>query len=284
MEEFELPLVFFTVLSQWAVGIVLVITLLEWIKPDYLEKQKLEIFRVPALTALPLAVIATLASMLHMGYPYKSYLTITGFQHSWLSREIIAIIILNATLAAFTWIWWKHINNSSLRKWIGTLSSVIGIATICVSAQVYYQMLIHPTWHSWTTFASFILTGGIIGAMYVYYFISRSKEEEHPLRLFAILIGGILIMMVIVLGVFSQNIFIGVEGAEAVGLTFSSSLFWIRIVFSLLVPAGLLLYLFNSKKQTNPTFALMIALLVVVGELSGRMLFYYTVVSQQPWF
>ena len=284
MEEFELPLVFFTVLSQWAVGIVLVITLLEWIKPEYIEKQKLEIFRKPALTALPLAVMATFTSMLHMGYPYKSYLSITGFQHSWLSREIIAIIILNVSLAAFTWIWWKHINNSSLRKWIGTLSSVIGIATICVSAQIYYQMVIHPTWHSWTTFASFILTGVIIGAMYVYYFISRSKEGEHPLRLLAILISGILIMMVIVSGAFSQNIFNGAEAAEAVGLTFSSSLFWLRIVFSLIVPAGLLLYLFKSKKPTHSTFALVTALLVIVGELSGRMLFYYTVVSQQPWF
>lgn len=284
MEEFELPLVFFTVLSQWAVGIVLVITLLEWIKPDYLEKQKLEIFRLPALTAFPLAVIATLASMLHMGYPYKSYLSITGFQHSWLSREIIAILVLNATLAAFTWIWWKHINNSSLRKWIGTLSSVIGITTICVSAQVYYQMPIHPTWHSWTTFASFILTGGIIGALYVYYFISRSKEGEHPLRLFAILIGVILIMMVIVSGAYSQNIFNGAEAVEAVGLAFSSSLFWIRTVFSLLVPASLLLYLFKAKKPTHSTFALTSALLVIVGEISGRILFYYTVVSQQPWF
>ncbi|MFO1446362.1 hypothetical protein KDN24_24790 [Bacillus sp. Bva_UNVM-123] len=52
MEEFELPLVFFTVFSQWAVGIVLVITLLEWIKPEYLEKYKIEIFRKPAFNRI----------------------------------------------------------------------------------------------------------------------------------------------------------------------------------------------------------------------------------------
>ncbi|MFO1446363.1 dimethyl sulfoxide reductase anchor subunit [Bacillus sp. Bva_UNVM-123] len=222
--------------------------------------------------------------MLHLGYPYKSYLSITGLQHSWLSREIIAVIAFNAVLAVFTWIWWKHISHSSLRKWFGTLSSVIGVAMIFVSAQVYYQMPIHQTWHSWTTIASFILTGVMIGTVYIYYFISRTKEGEHPLQLFSILISGVLILMIIVFGVYSQNLFNGIEAASAASLTLSSSLFWVRIVFSLIVPASLLLYLFKSKKPTHSRFAFMTALLVIVGEFSGRLLFYYTVMSQQPWF
>ena len=37
MDAYEIPLVLFTVLSQWAVGIVIGITLLEWFKPKFME-------------------------------------------------------------------------------------------------------------------------------------------------------------------------------------------------------------------------------------------------------
>lgn len=72
-----------------------------------------------------------------------------------------------------------------------------------------------------------------------------------------------------------------VDVAEAVAV---SPLFWIRIFGSLLIPATLIIYMLVGKKSAIAKYVLAAATFAFIGELSGRALFYHTVMSQYPWF
>lgn len=73
------------------------------------------------------------------------------------------------------------------------------------------------------------------------------------------------------------------EQANAVLLTFSSSLFWVRTLFSLVLPGAVALKMLSGAKVAPKTLVSVTLIGAVLGELSGRALFYYSVMSQNPF-
>lgn len=283
MEAYEIPLVIFTVLTQWAVGIVIAIALFEWFKPKFLQSVGKHAFKKSVYLALGLSIGGTIASLLHLGNPFKSYMSLIGTFHSWLSREIIAVIAFNIFLIVLFYVWWKMSDKEGLRKWLGSLTALVGIVLVLISGMVYYQMALHPEWNHWTTFGNFLLTGLLLGFLTVSYFVLKGIDEEDTELVFpfmgrylAVLIVGLLVT--IAGSLISPGI---VDVAEAVAV---SPLFWIRIFGSLLIPATLIIYMLVGKKSAIAKYVLAAATFAFIGELSGRALFYHTVMSQYPWF
>lgn len=282
MDAYEIPLVLFTVLSQWAVGIVIGITLLEWFKPKFMESVGKNSLKKALYTALAASVLGTIVSMLHLGNPFKGYTALLGTTHSWLSREIIAVITFNVLLVILTYIWWKMSDKAALRKGLGVLTSLIGIVLVFVSGMVYFQMELHPAWNSWTTFANFLLTGLLLGALTVIYFAMKGKKEDVT-KFMGSYLGLIVVALLVTIG--ASFMATGDAGSAQAAATVSvtSVLFWVRILSSLLIPATLIVYFIVTKKVNIVNYVLVAIGFVLIGEFSGRALFYYSVMSQYPW-
>lgn len=286
MSEYEIPLVIFTVMIQWAVGIILAVVLLEWLKPKYIDSVGKLVLQKTIFLAFGISVIGTIASLFHLGSPLKGYTSIIGMSHSWLSREIIAVVLLNICLLALTYIWWKNIDKATIRKTVGTITAVVGVITIISSAMAYFYVTLHPTWHSWPTFANFLLTGFLLGTLTVVYYTSKVQQDdgESVTKVLGTYLAVILIALLVTIAgsAFISN---GMgESQLAASITFSSVLFWIRVLGSLLVPASLIMVIIFGKKMISNKYMLGAVCCVFIGELSGRMLFYYSVMSQYPWF
>lgn len=287
MGEYELPLVIFTVFSQWAVGIIIAVALLEWFKPKYMESVGKKVLKTPVIAALCISVIGTLASMLHLNNPFKSYTSLIGIAHSWLSREIIAVILFNICLLILTYLWWKKVDQTTIRKAIGTLSALMGIIMIIISATVYFSMPLHPAWNNWTTFANFLLTGFLLGTLTVVYFVIKFKQAEEEgsvTKLLGIYLSLIIAALLVTLGSSAAISNGSAEGQIAATVSFTSMLFWIRILGSLLIPATLVTVMILAKKMIPINYVLAATAFVLIGEFAGRMMFYNSVMSQNPWF
>lgn len=77
MEKYELPLVFFTVLSQMSVGMALVLT---WrTLRGEVEGQRFYWL----VTGLVLA-LASIAAILHLAHPDRAYNALINLRHAWL--------------------------------------------------------------------------------------------------------------------------------------------------------------------------------------------------------
>ncbi|GAB7200385.1 hypothetical protein OS31_24230 [Dickeya oryzae] len=92
MEHYELPLVFFTSLSQTAVGMAL---FLAWRRLcDHAVPQRKAWF----ITGVVLAV-SLIGATFHLADPLHGYNAFINLKHSWLSREILAAVLFAATIA-----------------------------------------------------------------------------------------------------------------------------------------------------------------------------------------
>ncbi|MEC1717011.1 dimethyl sulfoxide reductase anchor subunit family protein [Schinkia azotoformans] len=289
MDAYEIPLVVFTVFIQWAAGIVIAMVLLEFLQPNFMETIGKTSLKKSMYIAFTVSVIGTIASVFHLGNPLKSYTSLLGSSHSWLSREIITVILFNALLLLSTYIWWKMSDKASIRKRIGTLTAVMGIITVIVSGMVYFSMTLHPAWNNWTTFANFLLTGLLLGALTVSYFALKGQSDENGVgenvtKVLGSYLGLIVVALVVTIGSSFMASGNTSETTAVAAVSVSSVLFWIRIISSLLVPATLIIYFVVAKKVNIVNYVLMAACFVLIGELSGRAMFYYSVMKQYPWF
>lgn len=289
MDAYEIPLVVFTVFIQWAAGIVIAMVLLEFLQPNFMETIGKTSLKKSMYIAFTVSVIGTIASVFHLGNPLKSYTSLLGSSHSWLSREIITVILFNALLLLSTYIWWKMSDKASIRKRIGTLTAVMGIITVIVSGMVYFSMTLHPAWNNWTTFANFLLTGLLLGALTVSYFALKGQSDENGVgenvtKVLGSYLGLIVVALVVTIGSSFMASGNTSETTAVAAVSVSSVLFWIRIISSLLVPATLIIYFVVAKKVDIVNYVLMAACFVLIGELSGRAMFYYSVMKQYPWF
>lgn len=289
MSEYELPLVFFTVFCQWAVGAIVAITVLIVAQPRWLtEEKRFNALRKMAVAILAVNIIGSLLSLLHLGSPTGAYRAILGIGHSWLSREVVAFFLLNAVVFSWAAILFRFNRSQALIRGVSLLASVAGLAAILVSAQVYYQMSSHPLWHSPITHLSFIATALLLGFTTLGLRISvfNAALDKHQRQLPTQLPGGILLavalMLAVILGYsagFSEQ---GKMLASAIAIFGSGWMSWL-IFAGLIIATGLATYLYRRPVLSVGT-ASMLMLALLSASLGGRMLFYSGVMSQYPWF
>lgn len=289
MSEYELPLVFFTVFCQWAVGTIVAITGLILAHPLWLSDEKrFNVLRQMAVAILAVNVIGSMLSLLHLGSPAGAYRAILGISHSWLSREVVVFFLLNGVV--FTWaaILFRFNHSRALTRGVSLLASLAGLVAILVSAQVYYQMNSHPLWHSPVTHLSFIATALLLGFTTLGLRISvfNATQDDKSQQLPTLLPAGILLVVILMLIVILEySTGFSTQGkmlASAIAIFGSGLMGWL-IFAGLIVATGLATYLYHRPVlSTGVASVLMLALLS--ASLGGRMLFYSGVMSQYPWF
>lgn len=285
MSNWELPLVLFTVVGQWAVGIALILAILDQFVPGLAGEKETPILRKAGIMIFPLCALALIFSIFHLGQPLAAYRAITNFGSSWLSREIWSFILFGICSLAYSYIWWKNLGNVTTRRMVGLLTAVVGVIAVSVSSMVYI-LPARFAWNTWQTTSAFLLTALLLGSLTLIATFLADKGTEaqlgNALKMTAWIATIALIGIVITLATFAQQSGLSGEQAEAVLLTFSSPLFWIRAIFSLALPTALVISVLASKDAPK-TLSRATLLAAVLGELGGRALFYYSVMSQKPF-
>ncbi|EPS2039658.1 TPA: dimethyl sulfoxide reductase anchor subunit family protein [Citrobacter braakii] len=262
MEHYELPLVFFTVFAQWGIGGVLALTLCQNFGT---LKFNAEEYRRLALLFWVITVLGSLASLAHLGTPTGAYRAMAGLGISWLSREVVAFIVLNAVIFCWLALCWLKPGHPGANL-LGGVTAFVGLVSIFVTSQVYYQMALHSLWHTIATPLGFLATAVLLGFMSVavaggYWHKSSSTTCN----------AGIVIGIVLTAGGLWFRYH--VPGADA-----SSPLLWWQLFASICVAVWGISRL-NYGQQSWVWVVLM-----ATGELAGRMLFYSNVMSGVPWF
>ncbi len=166
MNSNDWPLVFFTLLTQWGVGLVLA-GLMTWFLARQAEPPLLETLRKTfSLVALLTMGLALLLSFAHLANPRYSVYALGNLGSSWLSREILLASLLLFLLA---------LSHASARfgfprppgfQILWLLALITGMALVWSMARLYMIPTV-PLWNSPTTplgfYASVALLGGSAG-------------------------------------------------------------------------------------------------------------------------
>ncbi|MEB1083525.1 DmsC/YnfH family molybdoenzyme membrane anchor subunit [Citrobacter portucalensis] len=264
MEHFELPLVFFTVMTQWGIGALLAVVIGQQRTTPVFTLHTLK--RVAVFIWL-VTVIGSLASIAHLGAPTGAPRALYGLAHSWLSREVVAFFLLNALVTLWVLMVWINAKGTLL---VGLVAVLAGIAAILVSSQVYYQMILHPLWHSPATQLAFIGCALLLGFVSVAV-LANVWGTEVARRLQAGVIIGVAVVACALVWRYR------IAGADA-----ASVLLWWQLLASIVI--GVVVFAMLRHGRLSVWSGVIAIALVFTGEIAGRMLFYSNVMNGAPWF
>ncbi|EFM24076.1 DmsC/YnfH family molybdoenzyme membrane anchor subunit [Selenomonas sp. oral taxon 149] len=253
----ELPLVFFTTLSQIAVGAFLFLTIIE--AKNSLEQK---VVRFCTCVIFLCAVLSMACSTAHLGDPAGGWRALLGLDHSWLSREILGINMFCVMVVLY---FFFSARNAALHRFCGILGSVAGLLSI-LSTSLVYTLPSRPAWDAPFPLLFFLLTTFAAGSALLQFLLLQKKQAvQFPLvRIISLaLLAGIVIS-------------IAYAVVQADHLMLPTGWLVLRIIVGALLP------LFLLRKMSVPRAAahrlsLWAFLLIALGELLGHQLFYASV-------
>lgn len=261
----EWPLILFTVMSQLVVGAVCTLWLMEALgKP------------LQASTGKPLAASLVfilggglLISLLHLGHPLLAFRAVTNLGSSWLSREVVLFSVTLVLLILY-YLRMSDVEPSE-RSVVGGITSVVALLALIASALVY-TIPARSAWDNLYSTFFFIMTAVILGPLYVGIFLSRKGETSFNA---ASLAGGAALVSGIGFALYLSMLLKGTpEDYQTAVNILSSGSFWLRMILNWLIPAGILFSSSVTKTKVNYTTLAALFLMVLIGELLGRELFY----------
>ncbi|MEM7159425.1 MAG: DmsC/YnfH family molybdoenzyme membrane anchor subunit [Myxococcota bacterium] len=156
-EHAHLPLVWMLVLTQMAVGAVVLQELVR-------RTADVGVSTSQSLFAMVVGFVALAASTLHLGRPHLAFRAVLGIRRSWLSREIVAFggfAALSVGYAA------THAWGGPAPAWLdplGTMVCVVGLGAVACSAMVYHDTK-RVAWDLSSGLPRFLLTTAILGVV-----------------------------------------------------------------------------------------------------------------------
>jgi Fe-S-cluster-containing dehydrogenase component/DMSO reductase anchor subunit len=155
-EHPHLPLVFMLVLTQLALGAMVLLWLLD------LSGHVTSLWMATSAT-LAIAALSLGASTLHLGRPIYAWRAMRGLRHSWLSREVLGLSLFAGFAALFAGM---LLLNSPGRALIGLATVACGVAGVTSSARIY-MVRARPAWFGGYTAAEFFATSLLLGPLFV---------------------------------------------------------------------------------------------------------------------
>jgi len=242
MNDLELPLVLFTVLSQAAVGVAWVAAFKGGGSP----------LRSPALLSAAFLGLALAASLFHLGHPTLAVTALRNLGSAWLSLEILAAGLFFAFV----------IVGAVIQRKIWQVLGLVSGALMVVASGLTYAAPGYPSYDNALPTLLFFLTAMILGLSWGWRFIPEDGRPGTARLLAAVL------LVAMVLNLVAPCLWAnGVMAARMSAAAFASSpLFWLYVVAALGVPMVLIF-----KRLQIPTW---MPVYLLAGELFGRMLFF----------
>ena len=266
----EWPLVIFTVFGQCVAGALIVMGLVWLTEKDDAVKTRL----VRSMFFLWLVMgIGFLASVLHLGSPLRAFNSLNRVGASALSNEIAA----GSVFFAVGGFWWLVSVIGKMPPTLGKIwlvvSQILGVVFVWAMTRVY-QIDTVPTWYTGYTTLGFFLTLVLGGPLFAALLLRVANTTYKST--FAASVSVLALLACVAVIVLQSNdlatIHSSVQQASALLPDYGALQIW-RIV---LLAAGLGCWLCPLMRRQEPKALALFAgvILVVVGELIGRGLFY----------
>jgi Fe-S-cluster-containing dehydrogenase component/DMSO reductase anchor subunit len=255
------PLVFMLVLTQLSAGAFAML----WILDAAGDGGPLASV---ALTTLALAALSLGASTLHLGRPAYAWRALRGLRTSWLSREVLGLSLFAGVASVYSGMLWLDL---PLRAPAGFATALFGAAGITCSAKIY-MVRARPAWCTRYTLAEFLATALLLGPL----FVRALGVFDESWTAVAAAIGGSAQLLTQTLRFLWLSCSDQFE-LRAASLQLSGPLrtpFLVRLM--LLVAAGIVVPLAVPPGG----WSALVLVAAVIGELTGRWLFFVSVVPK----
>ena len=298
VREWALPV--YTILMQLAVGAFAILWLIRYLAGSKFSVQEIDrIISNPILVIAFTAVVAMGGAHFHLSKPFHSYLAVLNFKSSWLSREIVFSLLFFMSTMSVLYLTYFQTHRRSLITGPGWMAIMFGSVLIYCMARIY----LIPTqvaWNSPTVVLSFYTTTLLLGIMAIaclmvldLKFSEIKKENDVELRTQVLRnsMGGLTILTVALVALNIAITFIQIRLLAQGDLTARTSLsllvelylplFVMRMVILVYASISLAVSVVRMYRlQTTPQGLMspvyLSCLLILVGEIIGRFLFYAT--------
>lgn len=298
VREWALPV--YTILMQLAVGALFVLWSIRAFARRKMNSNEMDrIIQNPLLIISFTILTAMIGAHFHLSRPFHSFLAVLNFQSSWLSREIVFTFFFSLTTFVL-WFLIQHENaNQKLLTSIGWVSVLWGGIVVYCMARIYLL----PTqiaWNSSLVIISFYVTtlllgGGTIMCLMVldlkFAELQGADDVNLRIQVFKYYFAGLalfaFILVIVNFVVTSAQINVLQQG-DITARTSLSLLFDfylpLFIIRMLLLPSSCLvlghtayrMYKMGHTPQNLLSPVYLSCLLILIGEIVGRFLFYAT--------
>ncbi len=295
LREWALPV--YTILIQMATGALATLWIIRAVGLSKYSHAEMDgLTQNPVIIIILTIFVAMIGSHFHLSRPYLSILAISNFKSSWLSREIVFTIIFAAFVGAVFLLQTILHFHGVLTDVMGWLGVLFGIVTIYSMSRVYQL----PTQVAWNTpittysfFATTVLLGVLATAAILLFdlrlveFQDREKVELRSAIIHQSIkwLAGVAIFMVAVVVFLDYLLIVSLKGQGEVAhlsldlfLNLYKPLIILRLITLSVGVGWLAIAVFSKKKPRQPLIVpvYMSCLLVLIGEILGRFLFYAT--------
>lgn len=298
VREWALPL--YTILMQIATGILFML----WIiraqgKSKFDRDETSRMLDTPLTIVFATIIVAMVGAHAHLSKPYLSLLALLNIKSSWLSREIGFTILFSLSAGSLWYLRRKASHLEKVETYLGWVTILFGWANIYCMARIYL-LPTQVAWNSPTTITYYFATTILLGAMAMAALLimdlrfAEVREPENPgnripliqssLRWLAILA---MIMVLIIIGL-NLNQITYLQNADESAFTslelllgLYQPLFVVRLGLIFIGVLWLIMAIIqmirngkNLQELMTPIYGS--CLLVMIGEILGRFLFYAT--------
>lgn len=298
VREWALPV--YTILMQLAVGALFVLWLARLFATSKFSSHELNrINRNPILVIAFTAVVAMGGSHFHLSRPFHSFLAVLNFRSSWLSREIVFTLFFFLTILSLLYFTYFQTHRGRLINGLGWMASLFGCVVVYCMARIY----LIPTqvaWNSTSVIASFFVTSLTLGAMTIVLLmvldlkfaeIKKSDDVELRMQVIKHCFGGLTVLTIVLVILGATITYIQVHLLAEGDLVARTSLsLLVELYMPLLVQRFVFLFFASIamgvamyrmwRSEVVPQSLMMpvylSCLLILIGEIIGRFLFYAT--------
>ena len=156
-------LVAFTVLTQLAVGLTVVLALVMKLGSGRFDQNDLDTIAGAFLPIVMIAlVLAVGMATAHLGSPGAAFGVLANLRRSWLSREAAAGMVFGVLTAAAALAYRTEIGSPSGRWWLVIAAAAAGVVLIGAMARLYMLRTV-PAWNTASTPVTFAAASAILG-------------------------------------------------------------------------------------------------------------------------
>ena len=296
VREWALPV--YTILLQLAVGSLLLLWIIRALNIVKLGDANIDkIVKIPIFIIFLTIILAIIGAHFHLSKPFRSYLAVSNFRTSWLSREIVFTLSFSLTVSGLVLLQWLVPNRARLKSALGWIAISLGLILIYCMSNIYL-LPTQAAWNSPVTIISFYLTMILLGTTALptillidLAFVNLIQKEGsvdrieilRPSLMWSTVVAVIAWIIVVALNIYQVNLLRGGDLWAHTSYDLLINLYWPLLALRLGLPLIGIIWLIisvirmlrNEKATTDlmfPSYVSCIA--VMVGEILGRFLFY----------
>ena len=188
-------LILFTLLAQTAAGTMIIRAILRYFFADSGETPSIQpAFRISLIISSTAMIMAALVSFFHLGSPLHAIYVLNNLAASWLSREILSVILFTGSLCLLTLLHIIDFRRKKLMLALEITTIILGLVLVFTMSRIYMLATV-PVWnHIFTPLAFFgstFLLGTAVWTLMMAYERELAKNTAQVIGYFCVAFGAI---------------------------------------------------------------------------------------------